>query len=166
MPQLLLDRCQPNSIREFRAAALQRARDAQTLVAGERRTAGIYLWGYAAEMMLKASYFAVIGFADGQQITIPDLHAARLSATRLGVVRFANLHDVRGWAELLVATRAALPGYAYAVPGFGNRVVAAGARVYTFWREALRYHKNVAYEFEVTQVQTASQWLLTNSSVL
>jgi hypothetical protein len=76
MPQLLLDRCQPDSIREFRAAALQRANDAQALLARERRTAAIYLWGYAAEMMLKASYFAVIGFADDQQITIPDLLAA------------------------------------------------------------------------------------------
>ena len=166
MPQSLLQRCQPNSIREFRAAALQRANDAQTLVAAERRTAAIYLWGYAAEMTLKASYFAVIGFGEVQRITIPDLRAARLTAPRLGVAPFANLHDTRGWAELLVATRAAIPGYAYPIPGFGNRVVSAGFRVYALWRESLRYHKNVAYEYELAQVQNASQWLLANSRSL
>lgn len=163
MPKSLLNRCQPNSISEFRDAARQRANDAQVLVAAERRTAAVYLWGYVAEMTLKASYFAVIGFTDAQPITLPDLHAARLSAPGLGVAPFGNLHDIRGWAELLVATRASLPGYAYPIPGFGNTIVSVGLRVHSRWRESLRYHKNVAYEHELAHVQTASQWLLANA---
>jgi hypothetical protein len=117
-------------------------------------------------MILKASYFSVIGFTDNQHITIADLHAARLSAPGLGVAPFANLHDLRGWSELLVATRASLPGYAYPIPGFGNRIVAAGFRIHALWRESLRYHKNIAYEHEVVQVKSESQWLLVNASNL
>lgn len=166
MPKLLLDRCQPDSIREFRAAAIQRANDARALLATERRTAAIYLWGYAAEMTLKASYFAVIGFTDTQHITMADLRAARLSAPALGVAPLVNLHDIRGWAELLVATRVSLPGFAYPIPGFGNRVVSAGSRIHAMWRESLRYHKNFAYQFELARVQTASQWLLANALYL
>lgn len=162
----MLERCQPDTIREFRAAAAQRARDAQCLATGERRTGAIYLWGYAAEMTFKASYFAVVGFTDTQRISMADLHAARLSAPGLGVAPFGNLHDIRGWAELLVATRASLPGCAYPIPGFGNVVLSAANRIHALWRESLRYRKNVAYEYELARVQTACQWLLANSSNL
>lgn len=117
--------------------------------------AAIYLWGYVAEMTVKAAYFAVVGFADTQHITLPDLHAARLSAPHFGVAPFGNLHDIRAWAELLVATRASLPGHGYAIPGFGNTVVSVARRVHGLWRETLRYQKNVAYEYELSQVQTA-----------
>ena len=97
---------------------------------------------------------------------MPDLRAARLSAPSLGVAPLGNLHDVRGWAELLVATRASLPNSAYPIPGFGNVVVSAANRVHRLWRESLRYHKNAAYDYEMVQVRTASQWLLSNRSNL
>ncbi len=145
---------------------MQRAKDAQSLAANGRRTAAVYLWGYAAEMTLKGSYFSVFGFTETQRITLDNLRAARLAARSLGVTRFGNLHDVRGWAELLVATRASLPGYAYPIPGFGDTVVVAANRVYGLWRESLRYHKNIAYNYELMQVRTASQWLLVNRSNL
>ena len=163
MPKSLLERYQPDSICEFRAAAKQRSRDAQALLAAERRTAAIYLWGYAAEMTLKASYFTVFGFSDIQHITMADLHAAKNAAPHFGVAPFANLHDIRGWAELLVATRASIPGVAFPIPGFGNNVVTGSKRIHVLWRETLRYHKNVAYGYELEQVQTAAQWLLANS---
>ncbi|MCA9227767.1 MAG: hypothetical protein KDA47_19235 [Planctomycetales bacterium] len=162
MPKSLLDRNQPDSIREFREAAKQRAADAHALHQANRRTAAIYFWGYAAEMTLKAGYFALIGFTESQRITVADLHAARLSAPRLGVAPFANLHDIRGWAELLIATRASLPGFAYPIPNFANQVALAGRQIYSLWRESLRYHKNVAYEYEMVRVRSAAHWLLAN----
>ena len=70
MPRGLRARCQPDSIREFRAAARQRFQDGLTAAAGERRTAAIYLWGYAAEMTLKAAYFALLPAASATPLRI------------------------------------------------------------------------------------------------
>jgi hypothetical protein len=36
----------------------------------------------------------------------------------------------------------------------------------TLWRETLRYRKNYAYLYEVTQVREAAEWLLVNSNHL
>ncbi len=141
------------------------------MAAADRRTAAIYLWGYAAEMTLKAAYFAVIGFAEAQAITLADLRAAALNAPGLGVSwpglpHKPRFHDVRAWAELLAATRAAMPGLAYADPTFGNQVVTRSFRLQRLWSEILRYHKNVAYIHEMEQVRDGAAWLLLHSSQL
>jgi hypothetical protein len=171
MPRRLLNRCVPDSIREFRAAARQRFEDGRTLAMADRRTAAIYLWGYSAEMTLKAAYFAVIGFADTQTITVPDLRAAALTAPGLGVIwpglpRNPKLHDLRAWADLLAATRIATPRMAYGDPSIGTRMVTRCARLQHLWSEILRYHKNVAYIHEMEQVRDAAAWLLLYSSQL
>ena len=62
MPKRLPDRCQPDSIREFQASARQRYNDGVAAAATGRSLAAIYLWGYAAEMVLKAAYFSAMGF--------------------------------------------------------------------------------------------------------
>src|SRR2546421_3835698 len=71
MPRRLIDRCQPDSIREFRISARQRYQDGLALAGAGNRTAAIYLWGYAAEMTLKAAYFSLFGLADDDVITVP-----------------------------------------------------------------------------------------------
>lgn len=73
MPRPLLTRLQPDSIAEFRAAAGQRFLDGEAAAAGNRRTAAIYLWGYAVEMIIKAAYFQVDGFSERQTILPSDL---------------------------------------------------------------------------------------------
>jgi len=60
MPRRLIDRSQPDNIREFRVSARQRYHDGLALAGTGNRTASIYLWGYAAEMLLKAAYFALL----------------------------------------------------------------------------------------------------------
>jgi hypothetical protein len=138
MPRRLLERCSPDSIREFRAASRQRFADGQSLAMADRRTAAIYLWGYAAEMTLKAAYFATIGFAETQPITLADLRAAASTAPALGVAwpglpRKPRFHDVRAWAELLAAKRAATPGLNYPEPAFGTRIVSRCFRLQRLW---------------------------------
>ncbi len=73
-------------------------------------------------------------------------------------------HNVRAWAELLVAERA-LSAVPYALP-FGLEVQKCGQRIGQLWRETLRYHKNFAYPHEVRQVHEAVDWLLINSDLL
>lgn len=171
MPRRLLERCQPDSIREFRAAALQRFVDAVSLADLGRRTAAIYLWGYSAEMTLKAAYFWLVGFPETQTITLADLRSAAVNGVKLGVSwpggpKAPRLHDLYSWAELILATRAATPGWAYADMTFPNQVRARSRPLQRFWSEVLRYHKNVAYLYEVQQVKEAAGWLLSQSSQL
>jgi hypothetical protein len=74
-------------------------------------------------------------------------------------------HNVRAWAELLVAERATRPGLAYPAD-FGLLVQRSGQRIGQLWNETLRYHKNVAYPHEVRQVREATEWLLANADNL
>jgi hypothetical protein len=168
MPRSLLNRCLPDSIREFRTAARQRFLDGVSAAASGRRTAAIYLWGYTAEMTLKAAYFTVIGFAETQVITSADLMAAINTGRWMGIAwpPRGQGHNLRAWAELLVLTRAATPGMAYATPGFGIEVQRRGQRLEHLWSETLRYHKNIAYLYEVRQVQEVAEWLLVHSLAL
>ncbi len=160
MPRSLPNRCAPDSIREFRAASQQRFRDAVSLVEKERRTAAIYLWGYCVEMVLKAAYFRLIGYAEDQPITRPDLTGAARSASAVGVVwpNPNQLHDLSLWGQLLVFRRTHT-ATAYPIR-FGSRVLSQSLLVQRVWRETLRYHKNVAYEYEVQKVREAAEWFL------
>jgi hypothetical protein len=169
MPRRLPARWQPESIREFRASARQRFDDALSLAGEGRRTGAIYLWGYCAEMLLKAAYFALTGLADDDVITWaghiqPAIHRGRTAFT-IAWPHQGQGHNVRAWAELLVAERAATPGAAYPHP-FDLEVQSCGQRIGQLWSETLRYHKNLAYLHEVRQVREAAEWLLTNAHAL
>ncbi len=168
MPRQLPERCQPDSIREFRAAARVRYYDAMALAAAGRRTAAIYVWGYTAEMILKAAYFSFVGHPHSAPITWPGhLRPAIIKGRAMGIAwpdRGAG-HNVRAWAEFLIGTRAANPGTAYSA-AFALDVQRQGQRVGRMWTETLRYHKNTAYRYEVAQLREAAEWFLVNSSAL
>ncbi len=169
MPKRLPARWQPESIREFRASALQRFEDGLALAALGHRTGAIYLLGYSAEMILKAAYFRLIGLNETDVITWPGHIQPAIHRGRnvLGIA-WPNLgqgHNVRAWAELLVAERAAVPGAVY-IPGFGLEVQNAGQSIGQLWSETLRYHKNLAYIYELNQVREAAEWLLANAQAL
>src|SRR3954452_6777896 len=110
MPKRLPARWQPESIREFQASAQQRFDDGLVLAGSGRRTGAIYLWGYSAEMTLKAAYFSLTGLADTAVLTWaaniqPAIHRGR---TVFGIAwpNQGQGHNVRAWAELLVLERA------------------------------------------------------------
>src|SRR5262249_7006483 len=136
MPRRLPERWQPESIREFRASAQLRFEDGLALAGAGHRTGAIYLWGYSAEMTLKAAYFRLTGLAETDIITwAGHIHPA----IQRGRVTFliawplpGQGHNVRAWAELLVAERAATPGAAYAVP-FDQQVQDQGQVIGQLW---------------------------------
>ncbi len=168
MPRRLIERCREDSIREFRLAARRRYDEALVLGAAGQRTGAIYLWGYTAEMILKAGYFSLLGVAEVDSITwrrhlLPAIDRGRL----LGIAwpRQVEGHNIRAWAELLVRVRASSPATSYPVP-FGREVQRQGQRLEPLWREILRYRKNESYLHEVTQVRKATEWLLVHSNQL
>jgi len=168
MPRRLLDRCSPDSIREFRAAARQRFDDALAMAGDGRRTGAIYLWGYTAEMILKAAYFSLIGVPETQTLGwAADLQPAIVRGRNLGIHWPAQGegHHVRGWAELLVAERALSPNTVFR-PSFALEVQRRGQQIEQFWRETLRYRKNYAYLYEVGCVRQAAEWYLVHAHAL
>ena len=170
MPRRLIDRCQPDSIREFRASARHRYNDGLALAGAGNRTAAVYLWGYAAEMTLKAAYFALFGLAEEEVLTVPGHIQPAINRGRAAPLNIAwppqgAGHNVRAWAELLVGVLALDLATAYG-PGFAAQVRRCGQRIWLLWRETLRYHKNRAYRYEMQQVREATEWLLVNSGDL
>ena len=129
-----------------------------------RRTGAVYLWGYAAEMILKAAYFSLLGMPETQALTWQaDLRPAIDRGRNLGIAwpRQGEGHNVRAWAELLVTARALSSVTAFA-PALGLDVQRQGQRIEQLWRETLRYRKNFAYVHEVRQVREAAEWFLVN----
>ena len=168
MPKRLLERCNPDSIREFRAAAARRFAEGLTLAVNGQRTGAIYLWGYAAEMTIKAAYFSLVGLANSDPITwAGHLKPAMAIGASLNIIWPSQGagHNVRAWAELLIVVRSQSSATAFAAP-FAREVQRQGQRIELLWRESLRYHKNVAYLHEVKQVREAAEWFLSHSDAL
>ena len=164
MPKRLKERWRPECIREFRAAARLRYDDGLSLAAQGRRTGAVYMWGYSAETALKAAYFSLTltetaPISWGVHIQPAIQHAKTVHAIVWPAQ--GQGHNVRAWAELLVAERAAMPGLAYD-SRTGQQIQACGQRIGQLWSETLRYHSNLAYPYEVTQVRLATEWLLAN----
>jgi hypothetical protein len=167
MPRRLLARCRPDSIDEFRKAAEARLNDGLQLAASGRRMAAVYLWGYSAEMAIKAAYFSLTGFGRQAPITKADLWQAIALGKGLGMLwpQGAAGHNVRAWAELLVVEANTNPAVMFDVR-LGLDIQRHAQRVSEHWNETLRYHKNVPYGYELRQVRTSAEWLLTNTMLL
>lgn len=163
---MLLDRCRPDSIVEFRMAVNERYVDGLRLAASSRGTAAIYLWGYCAEMTLKSAYFALIGHGEGNAITKMHLDKAKGMAKSLNFVWVGNLHNVESWAKLLANTRSSVTGLAYPTPAFGSDLLAKCHRLQRVWSEFLRYHRNVAYPHEIENTRRIVEWLMDHSDQL
>ena len=168
MPKRLPARWRPESIREFRASAWQRFEEGMSLAAAGHRTGAIYLWGYAAEMTLKAAYFALLGRAEIAILTwAGDILPAINDGRGLGIVWPVpgQGHNVRAWAELLVVVSSGDAGDGLPVT-LWTRGPSAGQSIGQLWSESLRYHNNMAYVYEMNQVLEAAEWLLLNLDVL
>ena len=117
-------------------------------------------------MTLKAAYFTLIGLGESAPITVgAHIRPAIARGQSLHVPWPGAGHNVQAWSGLLVAERAATAGMAY-TPELGQEVQANGQRLGQLWRETLRYHKNIAYQYEVRQVRQAAEWFLVNSELL
>ena len=168
MPKRLLQRWRPECIHEFRATARMRFDDGLSLAGQGRRTGAIYLWGYCAEMALKAAYFSLALSETTPIAWMTHLKPAIDRGRNVHMIAWpihGQGHNIRAWAELLVAERAATPGKALP-PAISRQIQACGQRIGELWNESLRYHSNLAYHHEVTKVRLAAEWLLVNLSFL
>jgi hypothetical protein len=153
----------PETLQEFDLALEERFREGQVLVnSGNARdaSAGIYLLGYAAEMLLKGAYFRFEGAAPGDLIA-PRLGPARAAGRRLiPAIPYENYHSLLFWAKLLQVTRVVqgqpLP-FAVAVP-----FLAYARRLHGQWWVEMRYRRNEAHAVEARSVLADVIWLRAN----
>lgn len=147
-----------HTIRGFRNAARMRFGEATRLVASGDRLAGVYLCGYAAEMLLKAAYFRLSGKTPTDPITFSDIQDAKAEARGMYNVQWTgNLHDVTKWGELLVEKRTVI-GQPYSLD-FARELNTLLVRIYLNWRENIRYHVNRPRPVEVYSTFQATKWL-------
>ncbi len=94
------------TIASFEAAAEEKYEDGFNLMASASPGNGIYLMGYAAEMLLKSAYFRILGLAEVTPITWQHLTRARSDAATLGVTASdEHFHNVEFWGELVIKKR-------------------------------------------------------------
>jgi hypothetical protein len=154
----LLNRLPTNhTVRGFRTAARLRYSEAERLANAGDRLAGVYLCGYAAEMLLKAAFFRLQGKQPNDPITIHDLRIAMQQAQSMYQKKWHNLHDLGGWAALLTDERRRL-GIAYP-PRLSRVLNAQVKRIQQNWREDLRYHSNRPYLGEMRATFEGVAWL-------
>jgi hypothetical protein len=119
-------------------------------------------------MILKAAYFSLIGLPEDRQLSWgADLRPAINRGRTLGIAwpPQGEGHNIRAWAELLVAVRILTAATTFAAP-FALEVQRRGQRIEQLWRETLRYRKNYAYQYEMRHVREAAEWFLVNSAAL
>ena len=115
--------------------------------------------GYAAEMLLKAAYFRLVGYGLNQTITVQHMQTAKAYAVKnLHCPWYGNLHDLRGWQSLLTEERRVR-----AVPYdglFSRSLNAYVTRLALNWSEGLRYHAMQPYRGELRTCVRAVIWLM------
>ena len=148
----------PETIQEFDLAAEERYWTGLDLMTRGEGTAGIYLMGYAAEMLLKNSYFLL------QKSTSPSFPVG----TQLGLAKLAastflpgrpckNYHDLGFWTDLLIEKRRQ---EARLLPASLEFVLAQHTRrLANNWFVELRYRSSQATVSEVNHVYEDVTWI-------
>ena len=164
MPLPLLARCgTADTIGSFRRAVRQRYADGLLVFqSGERdrRTAAVYLWGYAVEMTIKAGVFRAKGHSDIQLLAVQWKGVNQLAA-QAGVPGLVNdLHAVGEWAGLLVAGRAVWPTTSPLPLAVATDLRQRADEVAAMWHPRMRYHGNVAYRHELVRMRDHATWFV------
>lgn len=158
-------RLKPDSIDEFRRAANDRFHDADRLFATKNRVGCIYLCGYVVEMLLKASFFTLSGFASVTPITPAHLAGAKQSAKSYGIPWQGNWHDLGGGSQLLVTQRRLLH-MPYADPSMESVVLSHSRVVYHRWKEFIRYHRYKTFPRETERIFGIAAWFIDNQHAI
>ena len=153
-------RLQPllETIQEFDLAAEERYWTGLDLMTRGEGTAGIYLMGYAAEMLLKNSYFLLDksttpAFPIGTQLGLAKLAASTFLPGR----SIKNYHDLLFWSELIIAKRRQETRPLPAITEL--EFVRCTQRLADNWFVELRYRSSPATGAEINHVYEDVTWI-------
>lgn len=157
----------PEAILEFQAAAEDRYWEAFALMTEGYHSAGIYLAGYVAEMLLKSAYFAF----SGQSLTA-EVWPMLAPAWNRGCIYFPTsfstsareYHNLDFWARLLREERrrngVALPWYT------DNAYLGHTRLLHLTWWVEMRYRHAQATAQDAEEALEAISWLRSYYHVL
>lgn len=155
---------EPESIQELELAAREKYLEGLELMVSGQPGGGIYLMGYAAEMLLKTAFFLFEG-ARPADLVLPRLAPAlHLAQTLIPDVNHETYHSLRFWALLLIERRCQqnrpLPDEVEARLRQGTR------RLHQNWYVAMRYHADRSDRLEMRSVDDDVTWLEENHPAL
>lgn len=152
-------------IQDYEQARADRLWDGTGLWSLHRHAGGVYLLGYSAEIALKCACFRCMGFSIVQPIGVAELRTAHARARLLGVIHPPEgFHNVRFWADLLVAQRAAATRPLD--PAVAGALAAAADAVHRRWWIEMRYKRAVTTNDDVEHVAAAVDWIDRNYHLL
>ena len=156
-------RLQPECRSRLLVAAEARFADGDALYRAGRRGGAIYLWGYCAEICLKAAFFRHEGFAPSTPITT-KLMRQHLAQFGSGSAKRDNLHDVVAWSQALIRLRQHL-GRPMTVR-LASQLSASCRRIADGWSETIRYHGNRAWPNEAATFRENVHWIKRRTRIL
>ncbi len=166
MPIRLQVQATLETILGFETAAEEKYEDGFNLMASNSPGNGVYLMGYAAEMLLKAAYFRFKGLPEVDPLTFQHLKQARQDARKVyGVAADDdNFHGIEFWGELLIKARQTVNRpLRPAVEGeLDQRAKSLAAN----WYVDMRYHSLQIVQQDVEAVLDDVVWVKSNYETL
>lgn len=154
----------PETIQEFRIAAETRYLDGLELMVAGRPAAGIYMMGYAAEMLLKNAYFLFTGAGPRDLVRPRLVPALRAAQALIPSVVHEAYHSLSFWALLLLEARRwqRRPFRDGLEAPFRQRT----RRLYQNWWVEMRYRRDLAGSRHVRCIYDDVSWLRANYDLL
>ena len=147
----------PETIQDLALASNEKYWEGIDLLAGGRRGAGIYLLGYAGEMILKIACFLTDG-AQPHELVGPRLGPIRTWAkSQIPDTPHESYHSLRFWLRVLRRKRELL-GRQFARQ-FGVRINQRVYRIHGIWVVGMRYKPDQALHQEVQSVYNDVTWI-------
>jgi hypothetical protein len=159
MAKTLVDQLGPDTIVRFERSAPLRIEEGDKLAEKHPLTA-IYLYGYAAEMIIKSAHFKALRFGATDEIDRDSRNRA-MALARVNNLMGHDPHDIPGWARLLVCNKQTLHTPAYP-SGLARQIVDNGIVIYENWRPQMRYRNTVPPPATATIVRTSAKWFVDN----
>jgi hypothetical protein len=144
--------------------------EGQRLIATGDFSAGIYLLGYAAEMLLKNAYFRFTGASLLDEVE-PRLSPAKTAGRDkngnglIPNISCESYHSLRFWAMLLQAKRIQ-QGRPWPDSRFTLEFERCTESLHNNWWVEMRYRRSVAKPEESLQILSDVGWLRTHQTVL
>ena len=146
-------------VREIGAAS---TRGGEISLTGKYPLTAVYLFGYSAEMVLKAAYFRNLRFGVIDEIDGDTRNRAMAHARGNNLMTWEP-HDIPGWARLLIWEKQTLHPPAYR-SDFGNQILGQATTIYENWRPLMRYRHTSPPAQIVVRVRRAAGWMVENYS--
>lgn len=151
-------------VQDLELTADERLLEGLELLLHEHPGAGIYLLGYAAEMILKHAYFRLRGASPSHEVGALLTPARRFVEACHPGLPHEGYHSIWFWAvaidEARVRMGRPLPGHLRAP------FLSAGARLHGNWTVEMRYQPDVASEADARAVYDDVTWLSDHRSLL